>query len=73
MMATITGALWTPRPEIGARYTPLDHAANGSAGVHSAPDVDAGIDSASHLRGQRCGDHMGDSDSTNYRKLGEHI
>jgi hypothetical protein len=40
---------------------------------HSTPDVDAGINSAPHLRGQRCGDHEDGDDSTNDRKLAEHI
>ena len=35
-----------PSPEFWARDTPLDGAANGSAGVNSAPNVDAGINGA---------------------------
>jgi hypothetical protein len=31
--------------------------------------VDAGINGATHLGGQRCGDH---NDSSNYQKLAEH-
>ena len=37
-----------------------------SAGVNSAPDVDAGINGAIHLGGQRCGHHEDRGDSTNY-------
>ena len=37
-----------------------------SAGVNSAPDVDAGINGATHLGGQRCGHHEDRGDSTNY-------
>jgi hypothetical protein len=33
--------------------------------------MDAGINAATHLRGQRCGRHE-DRDSTDYRKLAEH-
>src|SRR5262245_12617400 len=61
-----------PSPEIRARDTSLDRTANGSAGVNSGPDVDAGVNSAAHLGGQRCGDHEDRGDSTNYRKLAEH-
>src|SRR5215510_1803132 len=52
----------TPSPEIRARDTALDGAANGSASVNSAPD----------LGGERCRDHEDRGDSTNYRKLAEH-
>jgi hypothetical protein len=34
--------------------------------------VDAGIDGATHLGGQRCGDHEDRGDSTNDRKLAGH-
>src|SRR5262249_19659084 len=51
-----------PSPQIRARDTLNDSAANGSAGVNSAPD----------LGGQRCRDHEDRGDSTNYRKLAEH-
>jgi hypothetical protein len=34
--------------------------------------MDAGINAATHLRGQRCWDHEDRGDSTNYRKLAEH-
>ena len=61
-----------PSPQIRARDTPLDGAANGSAGVNSAPDVDAGVNSASDLGGQRCGDHEDRGYSTNYRELAKH-
>src|SRR5262249_31390384 len=36
------------------------------------PNVDAEINGATHLGGQRCGDHEDRGDSTNYRKLAEH-
>ena len=62
----------TPSPEIRARDTSLNGASNGSAGVNSAPDVHAGIDGATHLGGQRRGDHEDRGDCTNYRKLAEH-
>jgi len=58
-----------PSPEIRARDTPNDGTANGSAGVNSAPDVDAGINSASDLGEQRRGDHEDRGDN---RKLAEH-
>ena len=61
-----------PSPQIRARDTSLDGAANGSAGINSAPNVDAGINAATHLGGQRCGDHEDRGDSTNDRKLAEH-
>jgi hypothetical protein len=34
--------------------------------------VDAGVNSATHLGGQRCGDHEDPGDSTKYRKLAKH-
>jgi len=40
-----------PGPEIRARDTPNDGAANGSAGVNSAPDVNAGANGAPDLSG----------------------
>ena len=61
-----------PSPQIRARDTSLDGAANGSAGINSAPNVDAGINAATHLGGQRCGDHEDRGDRTNYRKLAGH-
>src|SRR5262249_52783821 len=61
-----------PSPQIRARDTSLDGTTNGSAGINSAPNVDAGANSATHLGGQRCGDHGDRGDSTNYRKLAEH-
>src|SRR5262245_57604955 len=42
-------------PQIRARDTSLDDAANGSAGINGAPDVDARIDGATHLGGRRRG------------------
>jgi hypothetical protein len=71
MVATLIGTRRAPSPKIGARYTPFDRAANGSAGVHSAPDMDAGPNSAPHLRGQRWRDHEDRGDSSHYRKLAE--
>ena len=61
-----------PSPQIRTRDTPLDGAANGSAGVNSAPDVDAGVNSASDLGGQRCGGYEDRGDGADYRKLAEH-
>jgi hypothetical protein len=62
-----------PSPQIWTRDTSLDGTANGSAGINSAPNVDAGINGATHLGGQRCRDHEDDGDdSTNDRKLAEH-
>src|SRR5262249_27076132 len=60
----------TPNSPIRARDTSLDGTTNGSARGNSAPDVDAGVNAAPHLGGQRCRDHEGDN--TNYRKLAEH-
>src|SRR5262249_28717348 len=57
---------------IRARNTSLDGPTNGSAGINSAPNVDAGINGATHLGGRRCGDHEGRGDSTDYRKLAGH-
>ena len=62
----------TPSPQIRARDTSLDSAANGSAGVNSAPNVDARVNGATHLGEQRCGDHDDRGDSTDHRKLAEH-
>jgi hypothetical protein len=61
-----------PSPQIRARDTLNDGAANGSAGVNSARDVDAGANGAPDLGGQRCRDHEDRGDNTNYRKLAEH-
>jgi hypothetical protein len=61
-----------PSPQIWARDTSLDGTTNGSAGINSAPNVDAGINGATHLGEQRCGDHEDHGDSTDYRKLAEH-
>jgi hypothetical protein len=71
MLATTVNlpARRAPSPQIRARDTSLDGATNGSAGINSTPDVDAGINGATHLGGQRCRDH---EDSTNYQKLAEH-
>src|SRR5436190_13604407 len=70
MLATTVNlpARVAPRPQIRARDTSLHGPANGSAGIN----VDAGINGATHLGGQRCGDHEDRGDSTNYRKLAEH-
>ena len=40
-----------PSPKIRARDTLDDGPANGTAGVNRAPNVDAGINSATHLSG----------------------
>jgi hypothetical protein len=61
-----------PSPQIRARDTSLNGASNGSAGVNSTPDVDAGIDSPSDLGGQRCRDHDDRADNVDYTKLAEH-
>src|SRR5262249_13175984 len=61
-----------PSPQIRARDTSLDGTTNGSAGVNSTSDVDAGVNDATHLSGQRCRDHEDRGDNTNYRKLVEH-
>ena len=59
-----------PSPQIRARDTSLDSAANASARINSTPNVDAGFNAATHLGGHRCGDHEDDGDdSTNDRKL----
>jgi hypothetical protein len=60
-----------PSPQIRTRDTSLDGTTNGSAGINSAPNVDAGINGATHLGGQRRGDHENRGDSTD-RKLAEH-
>jgi hypothetical protein len=60
-----------PSPQIRARDTSLGGTADGSAGINSPTDVDTGINGATHLGRQRCGDHEADGDdSTNDRKLG---
>jgi hypothetical protein len=87
-VSTIIGAaLWEPHYAFGhgnysysasakspnpGRDTSLDGTTNGSARVNSAPDMGAGINSATHLGKQRCGDHEDHGHSTNYRKLAEH-
>jgi hypothetical protein len=73
MMATVIRTRVAPSPEIGARDTALDGAANGSAGVDCAPNVDAGINGATHLSGHRGRDHEDDGrGGTDCRKLPEH-
>ncbi len=74
MLATTVNlpARRAPSPQIRARDTSLDGTTNGSAGINSAPNVDAGINGATHLGGQRCGDHEDRGDNTNYRKLAGH-
>jgi hypothetical protein len=69
MVATIITTRRAPSSQIRARDTPNDGAANGTAGVNSAPNVDAGVTSAADLGEQRCGDHDDRGDSTNDRKL----
>ncbi len=56
-----------PSPQIRARDTSLDGTTNGSAGIN----MDAGINAATYLGGQRRGCHE-DRDSKDYRKLVEH-
>jgi len=70
MLATTVNlpARVAPSPQIRTRDTSLDGATNGSAGIN----VDAGINAATHLGGQRWGRHEDRGDSTNYRKLAEH-
>jgi hypothetical protein len=74
MLATTVNlpARRAPSPQIRARDTSLDGPTNGSAGINSAPNVDAGVNGATHLGGQRCWDHEDRGDSTNYRKFAEH-
>jgi hypothetical protein len=73
LATTVNLPTWrAPSPQIRARDTSLDGPTNGSAGVNSAADADAGINAATHLGGQRRGDHDDHCDSTNYRKLAEH-
>jgi hypothetical protein len=52
-----------PSPQIRARDTSLDGTTNGSAEIDSAPNVDAGINGATHLGEQRCGDNEDRGDS----------
>jgi len=40
-----------PSPHDRARITSLDGTANGSAGVHSALDMNGGVNGAAHLGG----------------------
>ena len=70
MLATTVNlpARRAPSPQVRARDTSLDGTSNGSAGIH----VDAGINGATYLGGQRCWDHEDRGDSTNYRKLVVH-
>src|SRR5262245_51931349 len=72
LTTTVIRTRRAPSPQIRARNTTLDGAANGSAGINSAPNVDAGINGATHLGGQRCGDHDDRGHSTNHRKLARH-
>jgi hypothetical protein len=57
MLATTVNlpARRAPSPEIRARDTSLYGTTNGSAGINSTPNVDAGINGATHLGGQRVG------------------
>jgi hypothetical protein len=61
-----------PSPQIWTRDTSLDGTTNGRAGINSAANVNAGTNSATHLGGQRCGNHEDPGDSTKYRKLAKH-
>jgi hypothetical protein len=72
LMTTVIPTRRAPSPEIRARDTLDDGAANGSAGVNRAPDVDAGVNSAPDLGEHRCRDRDDRGDSANYRKLAEH-
>jgi hypothetical protein len=56
-----------PSPQIGARDTPNDGAANGTAHVNSAADADAGVNGAADLGEQRWGNHDDRGDNTYYR------
>jgi hypothetical protein len=56
-----------PSPEIRARDTLNDGAASGTAGVNSAPNVDARVNSAADLGEQRWRNHDDRSDNTYYR------
>jgi hypothetical protein len=56
-----------PSPHIRARDALNDSAANGTAGVNSAPNMHAGVTSAADLGEQRCGDHGDRGDSAYYR------
>src|SRR5262249_43770470 len=68
LATTVNLHAWrAPSPQVRARDTSLDGTTNGTAGIN----VDAWINAATHLGGQRCGDHE-DRDSTDYRKLAEH-
>src|SRR5215813_4986499 len=70
MLATTVNlpARVAPSPQIRARNTSLDGPTNGRAGIN----MDAGINGATHLGGQRCWDHEDRGDSTDYRKLAGH-
>jgi len=68
LTTTVIPTRRSPSTQIRAGDTLNDGAANGSAGVNSASDVDAGVNGATHLSGQRCRDHEDRGNSTNYRK-----
>jgi hypothetical protein len=73
LTSTVNFPIWrAPSPHIRARDTLNDGAANSTAGVNSAPNVDAGVNSAAALGEQRCGDHNGRGDSAYCRQLAEH-
>src|SRR5205823_13672633 len=48
IVTPVTPTRRAPSPQIGARDTALDAAANCSAGANSTPDVDGGINSATY-------------------------
>jgi hypothetical protein len=50
LMTTVISTRQAPSPEIWARDTLDDGAANGSAGINSAPDVDTRVNSAPDSR-----------------------
>jgi hypothetical protein len=74
MLATTVNlpARRAPSPQIRARDTSLDGTTNCSAGINSAPNVDAGINAATHLGGHRCRHYENRGDSTDDRKLAKH-
>src|SRR6266436_3846146 len=74
IVTPVTPTRRAPSPQIGARDTALDAAANCSAGANSTPDVDGGINSATYLGKQPCRDHEdGGKDETTDREVAKHI
>src|SRR5438132_5741141 len=58
LVTTVIRTRRAPSPQIGARDTALDGAANGSAGVHSAPNMDAGVVNAAAWRAEPSSDRL---------------